>query len=80
MEKCDVCGNEYDKTFKIKQGVKEYTFDTFECAANLIAPNCSNCGVKIIGHGQESEGKYYCSNHCLETIEKSQSKDVRIIR
>lgn len=80
MGRCDVCGNEYDGTFKIKKGDKEYTFDTFECASNLLAPTCNNCGVRIIGHGLESEDKYYCSHHCMELIEGSQSKDVRIIR
>ncbi len=80
MGRCDVCGNEYDKTFTIKKNNKEYTFDTFECATNLLAPECSNCGVKIIGHGLENGANYYCSNHCLEAMEKSQSKDVRVIR
>src|SRR5947207_1223428 len=38
MAKCDVCGNDYDKSFELTAGGKRYTFDSFECAIHKCAP------------------------------------------
>ena len=35
---CDVCGNEYDKSFEVLKAGKRYVFDSIECAAQAIAP------------------------------------------
>ena len=51
MEKCDGCGNEYDKSFQLIAVGKTYTFDSFECAIHALAPICAHCSVRIIGHG-----------------------------
>lgn len=65
MAKCDVCGNEYDKSFQVTAADgKRHTFDSFECAVHKLAPTCSHCGCKVIGHGVESNGKYYCCANC----------------
>jgi len=64
MAKCDLCGNEYEKAFTITFGTDTYTFDSFECAIQKLAPTCANCGVKILGHGVEASEKYFCSAHC----------------
>lgn len=41
MAKCEVCGNDYDKSFTVTMGGKTHTFDAFECA------NCADmAGVK----------------------------------
>jgi len=32
MAKCEVCGNEYDKTIEITRNGESHTFDSFECA------------------------------------------------
>jgi len=64
MAKCDVCGNDYPKSFEVSQGGKTYTFDSFECAIHKLAPKCSHCGCQIIGHGAEAGGKMYCCAHC----------------
>lgn len=67
MAKCDNCGNDYDKSFQISGfGGKTYTFDSFECAIHTLAPLCDHCGVKIIGHGLEQNGRMFCCNHCAE--------------
>src|SRR5437764_10482241 len=29
---CEVCGNEYDKTFEVRVDGSKHTFDSFECA------------------------------------------------
>ncbi|KIQ96192.1 MULTISPECIES: hypothetical protein [Lysobacteraceae] len=64
MATCDVCGNDYDKSFTVKTVDGGGTFDSFECAIHALAPNCSHCKCKIIGHGSEHDGKMYCCAHC----------------
>lgn len=66
MAKCDVCGNDYDKTFQIIQGSTSMTFDSFECAIHAMAPKCMHCKCHVIGHGVESESKIYCCAHCAK--------------
>jgi hypothetical protein len=44
MPKCDVCGNDYDKTFQVTQAGRTLTFDSFECAIHAMAPTCAHCG------------------------------------
>jgi Rieske Fe-S protein len=64
MAKCEVCGNEYDKAFQITRAGRTHTFDSFECAIHALAPVCSHCGCRIIGHGMEADGQFYCCAHC----------------
>lgn len=66
MGKCEVCGNVYDKSFEVVMGGTSHTFDSFECAVHALAPVCDHCGVKIIGHGFEANGSFFCSDHCAE--------------
>ena len=66
MPKCETCGNDYDKAFQVVKDGKSHTFDSFECAIQALAPKCAHCGVRIIGHGLESKGKFYCCDHCAE--------------
>jgi hypothetical protein len=40
MATCEVCGNEYDKTFEIKIAGKTHIFDSLECAIHALAPTC----------------------------------------
>jgi hypothetical protein len=37
-----------------------HVFDSFECAIHKMAPVCEHCGCRIIGHGVEAEGHFYC--------------------
>ena len=62
--RCETCGNGYDKPFQIVKDGKTYTFDSFECAIQALAPVCGNCGVRILGHGLETADKMYCCAHC----------------
>lgn len=66
MATCEVCGNKYDKSFQIVMNGDTHTFDSFECAIHALAPTCDNCGVKIIGHGMEANGSFFCCAHCAE--------------
>jgi len=65
MTKCDGCGNEYDKSFQVMAKGRTFTFDCFECAIHTLAPTCTHCGVRIIGHGLESsDSRMFCCDHC----------------
>ena len=64
---CELCGNEYDKTFEVTQAGKSHVFDSFECAIQVLAPTCPHCGCKIAGHGVEADGAIYCCAHCART-------------
>jgi hypothetical protein len=65
MAQCEVCGNEYDKAFQVTMaGGDSHTFDSFECAIHALAPVCEYCGVKVIGHGVEVDGRFFCCAHC----------------
>src|SRR2546423_14550333 len=64
MTSCETCGNDYDKPLEIVvNGISHY-FDCFECAIHALAPECDHCEGKIIGHGVDGGGKYYCCAHC----------------
>ena len=64
MARCEVCGNEYDKAFQVVMAGDSHTFDSFECAIHALAPVCEHCGCKIIGHGVESDGRFFCWASC----------------
>ena len=51
MASCEVCGNEYYLSFDVIMNDERFTFDSFECAIQRLAPHCEHCGCRIIGHG-----------------------------
>ncbi|TMM16410.1 MAG: hypothetical protein E6G01_08325 [Actinobacteria bacterium] len=67
--RCEVCGNEYDKAFEVVSAGQRHVFDCFECAIHLVAPICERCGCKVIGHGAEVAGRFYCGAHCAREME-----------
>jgi len=75
MATCEVCGNDYDKSFQVKKDGREYTFDSFECAIQKLAPTCVHCKCRIIGHGLEKNGTYYCCGHCAHESGVKELKD-----
>jgi len=64
MGVCEMCGNDYDKAFDVVMGGETHTFDSFECAIHSLAPTCEHCGCRVIGHGAESDGRFFCCAHC----------------
>lgn len=64
MAKCEFCGNDYQRSFEVVMEGKEHVFDSFECAIQQLAPECEHCGCRIIGHGIEASGVFYCCAHC----------------
>lgn len=66
MATCEVCGNDYDKAFEVLMHGERHVFDSFECAIRALAPRCQHCNTRIIGHGVENDGHYFCCAHCAE--------------
>ena len=64
MAQCETCGNDYDKAFTVTLAGASHTFDSFECAIQALAPTCEGCGCRIIGHGVEKAGTFYCCARC----------------
>ena len=68
MAQCDVCGNDYEKSFQVVQEGKTLTFDCFECAIHRRPPACGHCGCRVIGHGTQAGGTVYCCAHCAREV------------
>jgi len=66
MAQCEVCHNEYDKTFQVITGGAPHVFDSFECAIQALAPTCARCGCRVIGHGIEGDGRVFCCASCAK--------------
>jgi hypothetical protein len=64
LAQCEVCGNDYDKSFSIEANGSKHLFDSFECAIQALPPECSHCHCRIIGHGVEGDGQIYCCANC----------------
>ena len=75
MAQCEVCGNNYDKSFEVRAAGKSHVFDSFECAIHALAPSCSHCGCKIVGHGMEVDGTFYCCANCARQSGAGEVRD-----
>jgi hypothetical protein len=75
MASCEVCGNDYDKSFDVVAPDGRHTFDCFECAIHKLAPTCAHCGCRIMGHGIESHDAFYCCAHCAEESGERGARD-----
>ncbi len=75
MQTCDCCGNEYEPSLAITYKDREYHFDCFECAIQILAPSCLHCGTRIIGHGMHAEAGYFCCAHCARAEGEKSLRD-----
>ncbi len=75
MGRCDVCGNEYEKTFNVEKDGRTYSFDSFECAIHRLAPICEHCGCRVLGHGVEQGDSIFCCAACAREVGKTELKD-----
>jgi len=68
---CEVCGNSYDKAFQVLlANGEEHAFDSFECAVSRLAPICTHCKCRVIGHGVEASGQIFCCAHCAKAVDQ----------
>ncbi|MGA3488555.1 Prokaryotic metallothionein [Micromonosporaceae bacterium DT55] len=78
MAVCQTCGNDYLMAFEVRTVSDDvYVFDSFECAIQSLAPICENCQVRIVGHGMEVDGRFFCSAHCSRNAEGVQGEMAR---
>lgn len=75
MAQCEVCGNDYDKSFEVSKDGVTHVFDSFECAIHALAPACSHCGCRIVGHGLESNGSMFCCANCARQSGATELQD-----
>ncbi len=59
MPTCETCGNDYDKAFQVTLNGSTYTFDSFECAIQALAPTYPHCGTHVVGHGVEKTARSF---------------------
>lgn len=75
MAKCEVCGNDYDKSMEVRLADKTHVFDSFECAIHALAPQCGHCHCRIIGHGVEAGGRIFCCANCARNTGTEEIRD-----
>lgn len=75
MAQCEVCGNNYDKSFEVIAAGNRHIFDSFECAIHKLAPTCAHCGCRIVGHGIEADGSFYCCANCARNSGETEARD-----
>jgi hypothetical protein len=65
-------------SFEVRaSGGDTHVFDSFECAIESMAPRCEHCQCRIIGHGVEVEGRFYCGAHCARSADGEQGAMIR---
>lgn len=78
MATCDVCGNDYWMSFEVRTTSGDrYDFDCMECAIQRLAPVCEQCSTRIIGHGVEVDGRFFCCAHCARRSGQAAATQVR---
>jgi phage terminase large subunit GpA-like protein len=78
MAICEVCGNDYWLSFEVHTtGGAVHVFDSFECAIHRLAPICEHCECRIIGHGVEVGGRFFCCAHGARSVEGKQGAEIR---
>ena len=76
MARCSTCGNEYAKSFEVITATGRHLhFDSIECAAYRLAPSCTHCGCRILGHGIEDGPSMYCCAHCARGSGNAEAVD-----
>jgi Rieske Fe-S protein len=72
---CETCGNRYDKAFQVVMANETHVFDSFECAIEALAPRCTHCGCRVIGHGVEQAGEIFCCSNCAAVMGATSLQD-----
>ncbi|GIG61050.1 hypothetical protein Lfu02_54220 [Longispora fulva] len=78
MAICEVCGNDYWMSFEVHTvGGNVHVFDSMECAAHRLAPICEHCRCRVLGHGVEVDGRFFCCGHCARSSGLSLGIEIR---
>jgi len=74
---CETCGNQYDKAFHVSLDGQTHVFDSFECAIEALAPRCTHCNCRVIGHGVEVKDNIFSCKHCAASTAAVGAAEVR---
>ena len=74
---CEVCGNTGCQCFEVQIGGERHIFDSFECALNVLTPQCTYCGTPFVGEGVRVGNTVYCSYDCGRAA-RAESCDIRL--
>jgi len=61
---CEVCGNAGWQCFEVQIGRERHIFDCFECALDVLTPQCAHCETPFVGQGVHVGSTTYCSHDC----------------
>jgi hypothetical protein len=75
MAKCEVCGKDYDKAFIVEAAGVQHTSIVSSVRFQAMAPTCEHCQCKVIGHGVEVEGHFFCCAHCARLATSADVRD-----
>lgn len=65
--RCDICGFMTEEPLTVAYHGRTTSYCCFECAITELAPECTKCHCKIIGHGSYGQdGHVFCSHHCRQ--------------
>ena len=65
--RCVNCGVNIEKDYILFINGSEFTFDSFECAINFVAPRCLNCNTIVMGRGVQMGNDIFCSKECSKS-------------
>ena len=68
--RCENCGLNIEKDYILFVNGREFTFDSFECAANFVAPRCTYCN-SIMAPEAEYSSKSFCCLFCSNEVTNS---------
>lgn len=63
---CEVCGNTGCQCFEVQIGGERHIFDRFECALDVLTPQCAHCGTPFVGQGVRLGNTTYCNYDCAD--------------
>jgi Rieske Fe-S protein len=78
MATCEVCGNDYELAIEVVAAGERHVFDCFECAIHKMAPVCEHCGCRVIGHGTQVDGQFFCCAHCARAATGTEAIQDRV--
>ena len=74
---CEACGNTGCQCFEVQIGGEMHIFDSFECALDVLTPQCAHCGTPFVGQGVRAGNTVYCSHECVNAA-RIESCDIHL--
>jgi hypothetical protein len=72
MRECAMNRVEYLANKPLERGIHSIVSSA---RSRAMAPICEHCQCKVIGHGVEVEGRFFCCAHCARLVTSADVKD-----